>query len=77
MSDRSAREDAVVVATRVRNDLTRAMEGLDVLLEDDANETTLSERRALRAALHGVLSSIRNLNDAPDLTGLTATLAPR
>lgn len=70
MSIRTPREDSVVVATRARNSLATALDALDVLLEDGEDEITMSERRALKTGREAVLSAIRQLNDAPALTGL-------
>lgn len=71
MSFRTPREDSVLVATGVRNHLATALDGLDVLIDDDDGSLTLSERRAIKAGREAVLSAIRQLNDAPELTGLT------
>jgi lysine/ornithine N-monooxygenase len=70
MSSRTPREDSVVVATGVRKHLATALDGLDVLVEDDDGSITISERRALKMAREGLLAVIRDLNSAPELTGL-------
>lgn len=68
---RTPREDSVVVATGVREHLATALDGLDVLIEDNDGSLTLSERRAMKMAREGLLAVIRDLNKAPALTGLT------
>lgn len=72
MPERTPREDSVIVATNARRHLANALDGLDVILEDEDGSVEMSERRAVRSAVAHVLRAIRDLNEgAAELSGLS------